>query len=268
MGEPAEHLEVAQPMELFDEAMLPVRNDLEEMVRARSFVSGAKPTKHTGKIVIRQMLNDEELCEAICTALLAGLAARLVGKRFGLSPKSVANIRDAMADRGELAPVRTRIQRKLDRVTELGLERIEEGLTTGEIPAGSVWIPTLATLDKREQMSAGMVVGTERTRASVTVEQVLAEHALAKQLAGASASQAGALAAQLAEAQAADQLHALPATGPATGSVTLDLPTEPVATTPAAVPGAPAAAPDGGGGVASAPPAHDARGVSPRNFTP
>jgi hypothetical protein len=178
----AQSVELAQPQELFDESMLPDRSDLVEMVKGRSFLREMAPdrARFSGKIVIRQMLNDEELCEAVCTAILAGLSARLIGKRFGLSPRSVANIRDAMADRGELAPVRTRIQRKLDRVTELGLECVEDGLLRGEIHPGQAWIPVLATVDKREQLAVGMVPGTERTVAGVTLEQVLAEHAAAK----------------------------------------------------------------------------------------
>src|SRR6266536_5910712 len=145
-----EAMELVQPMELFDESMLPVREDLVQAVRHRSFLpEQAGPKKvftHSGRLVIKRLMNDDELCEAICTALYLGLSARLVGKRFGISPKSVANIREAMTNRGALASVRLRIQAKLDRVIELGLEYWEEGILTGTIPPGSNSIPVLAAI--------------------------------------------------------------------------------------------------------------------------
>lgn len=257
MAEPAHEMEVAQPLELFDEGMLPVRDDLVAMVRARTFLQAGKP-KHTGKIVIRAMLNDEELCEAVCTAILAGLSARLVGKRFGLSPKSVANIRDAMEERGELAPVRTRIQRKLDRVTELGLECIEDGLLNGQIPAGSAWIPTLASIDKREQLAVGIVPGTGRTEAAVTVEQVLAEHALAQ---AALDRKSDATRTQPPQPQAGQQSGAPLDTRLDTAALTLDLPPTP----PAA---ARSTARRPGAGVAPAAATRADRGEGPENFNP
>jgi hypothetical protein len=257
MGEPAHEMELAQPQELFDEKMLPVRNDLVDMVRARTFLHAGKP-KHTGKIVIREMLNDEELCEAVCTAILAGLSARLVGKRFQLSPKSVANIRDAMEERGELAPVRTRIQRKLDRVTELGLECIEDGLLNGEIPAGSAWIPTLASIDKREQLAVGIVPGTGRTEAAVTVEQVLAEHALAQ---AALDRKSDAHRTQPPQPQACTPAGTPLDTGLDTAALTLDL-------APDAPAGSTARRPGPGAGVGSGPPARAHRGEGPENSNP
>lgn len=273
MGEAAEtfhtNLPVEPPQELFDLSMLPDRSDLVEMVKERSFLSSDEEKKrfrHTGKIVIRRLLNDEELCVGICTAIVCNVSARLIGMRYHISPKSVVSIRRAMEDRGELAAVRTRITRLVDEVTEVGLETVLDGLLAGQIPAGSAWIPALATLDKREQLSVGIVPGTDRTRASVTVEQVLAEHAAARLALGASDSESGAQAAQRAALQAPSSLPSLPATVPATANATLDL--APAATTPAPRPATSAGAREPGGGIASAPPPLDARGVTPENFTP
>lgn len=269
---PAQDVEIAQPLELFDERLLPLREDLVERVRARSFLpvspDPAKRTRHTGKIVIRQMLDDEELCEAICTALLAGLSARLVGRRFSLSPKSVANIRDAMEERGELAPVRTRIQRKLDRVTELGLECVEDALLAGAINPGQAWIPALATFDKREQASAGLVPGTDRTRASVTLEQVLAEHALARAKLSALASGATDTTAQTIDCQPAGALPAPPAPAPAPGQGPVDQPPAATAATPDGPADGHAHARDRAGGAANPAGAAPPRGDGPENFPP
>jgi hypothetical protein len=169
-------------MDLLDESVLPIRPDLEAMVRARSFLR-ADPVKvftHSGKIVIRRLLNDEQTAEQICAAICLGLSARLIGRRFSISPKSVVAIREAMEERGELAPVRLRVQRKLDRVIELGLERWEEGILAGEIHPGQLPIPTLAAIDKRGQLDAGIVPGTDRTVGEVTLEQILAARAVAR----------------------------------------------------------------------------------------
>ena len=167
-------------MELFDESMLPVREDLVEMVCARSFLPDVakRPDRFrfSGKLVIKRMLSNEELCVQVCTAVYLGLSARLIGKRFGMSPRSVANIREAMTNRGELAPIRSRIQAKLDRVIELGLEYWEEGILTGAIPPGSNSIPVLAAIDKKGQLEAGVVVGTGRTEVEISADQVRAEY--------------------------------------------------------------------------------------------
>jgi hypothetical protein len=256
MGEPAEELAVALPMELFDESMLPVRDDLVAMIGERSFLPSRVQPR--GRTLIKRMLNDEELCEGICLALLSGLSVRLIGKRFGLSPKSVAAARDLMEERGELAPVRTRIQRRLDRVTELGLECVEDGLLNGEIHPGQAWIPALASVDKREQLSVGLVPGTERTRASVTVEQVRAEFALAAALLESSDSGSLANGKQAIDSQARDLPPAEPATGPATGTASPAAPSSPSRS----------AVPDGGGGVGSAPGGPRGRGDGAANFTP
>lgn len=93
-----------------------------------------------------------------------------------MSPRTVANIREAMTNRGELAPVRLRIQAKLDRVIELGLEYWEEGILTGTIPPGSNSIPTLAAIDKKGQLDAGVVPGTGRTEVEISADQVRAEY--------------------------------------------------------------------------------------------
>lgn len=160
--EPSTAVEVAQPLELFDEGTLPVREDLVEMVQARSFLPEKRPdsARFSGKITIKRMLNNEELCEQVCTSIAIGLSVRLIAKRFQLSAHSVIRIRQAMETRGELEAVGKRIRQKLDRFIELGLERMEEGVLNGEIHPGQLPIAVLAAIDKKGQLDAGVVPGT------------------------------------------------------------------------------------------------------------
>lgn len=161
-GTPVTAVVVAQPLELFDEASLPVREDLVEMVHARSFLPEKRPdsARFSGKITIRRMMSNEELCEQVCTCIAVGLSPRLIGKRFSMSPRSVVRIREAMEDRGELAPVGKRIRAQLDRFIELGLERMVDGVLDGEIHPGQLPIAVLAAIDKKGQLDAGVVPGT------------------------------------------------------------------------------------------------------------
>lgn len=182
MSEPAEQM--AEQPELLPMEALPECPELVEMVRARPFVGtvvpkGRRRLQYTGKILLKELRNDSDRCSAICLALRAGMSQRLVAKRFGINTRSVANIVDAMRERGELSSVRVRVDRLLDQFVEVGLERVVDGINNGEIHPGQLSIPVLAAYDKKAQRDAGMVVGTQRTEASVTVEQVLAAHALA-----------------------------------------------------------------------------------------
>lgn len=260
-------VEVALPRELFCESMLPVREDLVLMVRERSFLP-KKPPVHTGKIVIRQMMNDVETCEAICAALLMGMSARLIGKRYGLSPRSVANIRDAMQERGELAPVRIRIQAKLDRVIELGLERWEEGILDGTIHPGQLPIPTLAAIDKKGQLEAGVVPGTEITVGDAAEANIRAAWAAADLLKRSIDMKSVDGNAQAVDMQRCADALPFPDTVEDTGS---GLPGAGGAAARAAVPGGGEGREtpgETGGGVTPNAPAPNDRGVGPENFRP
>jgi hypothetical protein len=168
--------------ELFTPGDYPERHDIVAMIRGRSFlpINAPKVFSHSGKLLIRRLKADQVGCEMLCWAVKSGLSARYIAYRFGISPNSVVNVRDAMTERGELEAVGKRIDRLLDRFVELGYERINEGVVSGEIHPGQLPIPVLAGDDKRRQRDAGMVVGTDRTQAAVTMEQVLLEAAVAR----------------------------------------------------------------------------------------
>lgn len=268
MGEPAENLpEVAQPLELFDESMLPIREDIVEMVEARSFLPVKQPdsARFSGKITIRRMLSNEELCTQVCTAIAIGLGPKLIGKRYQMSPRSVVRVREAMEDRGELAPIGKRIRAQLDRFIELGLERMIEGVFTGEIHAGQLPIPVLAAIDKKGQLDAGVVPGTELALGDVVEANIRAAWAaLERARAGASASES-----DDGTAQAIDITP--PATTPGALDTTVDTapkalpaPTDVLLTVPeaAAVPA------NGGGGVIGSPAALEPRGATSKILEP
>lgn len=171
------------------------RPDVVAMVAARSFVTEKPPRVFTrsGKILLREMRSNEEFCLALCTALRLGMSSRLVAQRFRISRASLAAVRHAMTERGELVPVRTRIDRHLDDMVEEGFEHVLEGIRTGKVHPGQAWIPALAAYDKKAQRDAGLVVGTQRTVAAVTTEQILAELAALQAVADSGSPDNGAI---------------------------------------------------------------------------
>lgn len=165
-----EHVE--QPW-LLDEQHFPVREDLVEQIKARSFCeNGKKKFTHSGKIVLRQMHEDEELCEAICACILVGTHTKLIARKFNISPKSIARIREAMQDRGELAPVRLRVMRKLDQFIELGLEEMVDGVLSGKIPPGQLPIPVMCAIDKKGLLEAQATPGAAVKEDGISPEAI------------------------------------------------------------------------------------------------
>jgi len=170
---------VTDQPELLPMESLPERDDVVSLVQSRSFLDTPKRPRHTGKIILKKLKSDEELARTVCLMLRAGVSQRLVAKRCGIGPHSIALIVSAMRDRGELASVRIHCDRLLDSFVEVGLERVIDGIQNGEIHPGQLSIPVLAAWDKKSQRDAGMVAGTNRTIADVTVESVLALYDLA-----------------------------------------------------------------------------------------
>jgi hypothetical protein len=251
-----------------DESALQVRPDIEQLVKTRSFLERKKVFTHSGKIVIKRVMSDEDLAEGICSALLLGLSVRLIAKRFCLSTRSVINIRQAMTDRGELAPVRIRLQAKLDQVIELGLERWMEGILDGTIHPGQLPIATLAALDKKGQMDAGLVAGTDRTEAEVLLAQVRAAQELVREMRQAPDSPSADADAQPVDIAAVVVSAEAPATVLAPGLPPAAASPDP--TPSPAQPAQPGCAPgsEGGGGVPSSPATQDPQGVTVGNFQP
>jgi hypothetical protein len=183
-------VDTAEPvqMDLLKLSDLPARLEVVEMIESRSFVGRedadalrAKFKGFTGKILLRELLSNEEMATALCLALQAGMSERLVAKRFGISTHSIPRIKLAMQERGELAAIRRRVDALLDRFVEVGFETIIEALLSGEMNPNSVTIAVIAADDKRRQRDAGLVPGTERTEEDVTLERVNAQFELLRQ---------------------------------------------------------------------------------------
>lgn len=262
----SEAVALSEQMDLLDDSSLPVRPDIEELVKTRSFLERKKVFTYSGKIVIKRVMSDEDLAEGICAALLMGLSVRLIAKRFGLSTRSVVNIREAMTGRGELAPVRQRVMAKLDRVIELGLERWEEGILDGTIHPGQLPIATLAAIDKKGQLDAGLVSGTDRTESEVLLAKVRAAQELLRELRPATDSPSGADTTHSVDVEAVVSAAPSPATVPATVSNPIDPLPAPSDQAPAQPACAPDQAQEGGGGVPRSPAAQDTQGVTVGKF--
>lgn len=162
----AEALEV-QPW-LGDESVWPERPDIVEMVAEKRWLK-------TGKIVGK----NPQLCRAVCIDLLVGeLSLRQIAARYHIGRGSIEAIERVMKERGELEPLAKTVRAELGRAIILGLWRWNEGLLDGTVHPGQTPIPTAALIDKKAQLDAGIVPGTQRTVNEVTADDLAA--ALAK----------------------------------------------------------------------------------------
>lgn len=144
--------------------MLPLRTDLVALVKDKSFVC-------TGKILGK----DLELCRAVCRDLIAGLSGRKVARKYNISRNSILAIEHVLRERGELEPLTKTVISQLDNCIYLGLERIQEGIAEDQINAGQLPIPVAAMIDKRAQLAAGIIPGTQRTEKEITAESLRLE---------------------------------------------------------------------------------------------
>lgn len=147
---------------------------LVERIRERSFL-------RTGKIIGKHM----ERCRAVCLDVVYGratglLSDRAIAQKHRISRNDLQVVIDIMDVRGELEPLTKAINAQLDMNTWLAGMRIQEGLLSGDIHPGQLPIAWCAMFDKKAQRDAGMVVGTERTVAGVTAEQLAIELAMVR----------------------------------------------------------------------------------------
>lgn len=142
--------------------------------------------KHTGRNFFRKLQACPSLAEMVIAGFRMGMSVRLLALRCGVSPKTLAECRRMLEQRGELAPVRRRVDRLLDQVVEEGLEYWLEAMRSGHIHPGQIPIPALAALDKMSQRDAGLVVGTERTLEETALARLTAAAQALGLVAGAS----------------------------------------------------------------------------------
>lgn len=151
----------AQPW-LFDEDVLPHRPDLVAKVKAYC---------HTGKIVDK----DDELVEAICGAILLGQRARKIATHYGVSRNTVARIKGELETVGKLEPIKQRLSAKLGRLAEASIDDLIDRAEKGALPPNVLPIVMGVSVDKKGQLDAGVVPGTERHEAELDPEVIRAK---------------------------------------------------------------------------------------------
>jgi hypothetical protein len=172
---------VSEQMELMRMEDYPERPDLLDTIAARPSSPAPLRWRHTGERFFTKMCADGDLAEQVCSGLACGCSVRLLARRLGVSPKTLAACRRLLTERGELAPVRRRVDALLDEFVEEGFEYGLEGMRTGVSHPASLSIPVLAAYDKMAQRDAGLVSGTDRSEEEITVERVNARLELMRQ---------------------------------------------------------------------------------------
>jgi hypothetical protein len=231
-----------------------------------------KGGKHSGTLAIRDAL----LCRSVCIDLLTGeLSEREIADRHRIGRETLHGIRDLMRSRGDMRPLEQAIRGGLSSCIVLMLLRLKEALLAGEYSPSQIPISLCALIDKKGQLDAGIVPGTERTEAEAWESQVdVAARALQRARAlvvsqaevgrpgtGPSECASGGQGPQVVDVQASVVASDPPATAPATRAVPASPPDQAPVQTSGAVPGgqpaeassAPAAPSEGGGGVTRAP---------------
>ena len=112
---------------LFDDGLMPVRNDIVAMVAAGNH-------KHTGV----RLMENEKLCQRVVDLLLQGIGVLRVARLVRVSPHSVRAVREALVTRGEMALYKERFVAKCADITELGADKYLEALDKDQVPAGQI----------------------------------------------------------------------------------------------------------------------------------
>lgn len=157
---------LSQPF-LFDEHLLPHRPDL---------VKKAKAFLHTGKIVDK----DDETVQAICEALVLGNSAREIAKKWNVSRNTVAHFREALETAGKLEPHKQRLSKGLGRLAEACMTSLISKAESGVLPATVESIAMGVAIDKKGQIDAGVVPGTQLAEAELDAEAIRAKWAQMK----------------------------------------------------------------------------------------
>lgn len=155
--------------DLFGPGELPERPDLVQMVR-----------KGVHKFTGERLSRDEELCRSVCADILLGLSGRAIARKYHISRSSVVSIEHVMRETGQITSVKAHVLELLSKVATVGLEEWLDALETGKIAPGQIPIPVLAALDKKAQLEAGIVLGTQRTERELSTDDLAAAWERAK----------------------------------------------------------------------------------------
>ncbi len=155
----------SQPQpELFSPDAYPVRPDLVQMVKGKSFL-------HTGA----HLTKDEELCRGVCADLVLGASDRAIAKKWRISRNSIIGIEMAMRARGELEPLKQEISGLLGEVIVMGLRNYRDALAGGLINPAQIPIPMGVFIDKKGQLDGNVIPGTQLKAPELTADQVAKE---------------------------------------------------------------------------------------------
>lgn len=161
-------LPVLSEQYLFDEDQMPHRPDL---------VKKAKEFLHTGKIVD----SDDDLVAKACEALVLGTSARAVAGMFRVSRNTVAHWVEALETAGKLEPHKKRMSKKLGRLTEACLDSLTRKAENGTLPSNIEVITLGIGIDKKGQIDAGVVPGTDLREPDLDPEALRAKWRAMKQ---------------------------------------------------------------------------------------
>lgn len=167
--EPTDSSKLPEQPSLFPPGEMPERPDLVQMVR-----------KGVHKFTGERLSRDEELCRSVCADILLGLSGRAIARKYHISRSSVVSIEHVMRETGQITSVKAHVLELLSKVATVGLEEWLDALETGKIAPGQIPIPVLAALDKKAQLEAGIVLGTQRTERELSTDDLAAAWERAK----------------------------------------------------------------------------------------
>lgn len=254
----ADLLVVESPAGAVQAELWPDREDLVLRVKAKSFL-------HTAKIKGK----DEVLCREVCIDLLSGfLSERQIAAKHGISRNTIKGITAVMQERGELEPLSRQVSVALGECIVLSAFRLREALLKGKVSPAQIPIAMGVLIDKKAQLDAGMVPGTNTTQGEAMAANLRGQteawlaYQRAKALAADSVSTGEP--AQLTGREPATCSQVAPVTPGDTPNVPTASPTTPSATGERAL----TTREVGGGGIEPPPRAPDPDGKGSENFGP
>lgn len=131
---------------------------------------------HTGRIAGER----KALARAVCMDLLAGRSKRAIAAEYRLGRETIDAIERVMRQRDELRPLAQVLTDGLGQCIVLMLFRLREALVAGEFSPAQIPIALGVLIDKKGQIDAGVVPGTERTVEGVSEERARAYLELVK----------------------------------------------------------------------------------------
>lgn len=123
---------------LFDYDLLPVRDDMVEIVRTGRYV-------HTGA----RLLDNEERTQLVVNRLCLRHGVERIARDLGISPNSIRKMRAVLVAQGKMDGFVKRFTAKVEDTLEAGLEAFYNGILSGEVHPGQLPVGLGILWDKR-----------------------------------------------------------------------------------------------------------------------